>query len=57
MLSIKQGGMKYDFLNLRYDSTWDWTPVSQVIHEHSASKPIIELLDWCKQMSDVKLKC
>ena len=26
MLSIKQGGIKYHFLSLWYDSTWDWTP-------------------------------
>ena len=35
MLSVKQGGIKYHFLSLWYDSTWDWTPVSQVIGEHS----------------------
>ena len=28
MLSVKQGGIKYNFLSLWYDSTWDWTPVS-----------------------------
>ena len=27
MLSVKQGGIKYHFLSLWYDSTWDWTPV------------------------------
>ena len=32
MLSIKQGGIKYHFL--KYDSTWDWTPVSQTIGEY-----------------------
>ena len=25
MLSVKQGGIKYHFLSLWYDSTWDWT--------------------------------
>ena len=35
MLSVKQGGIKYHFLSLWYDSTWDWTPVSQTIGEHS----------------------
>ena len=35
MLSIKQGGTKYHFSSLWYDSTWDWTPVSQTIDEHS----------------------
>ena len=35
MVSVKQGGIKYHFLSLRYDSTWDWTLVSQTIGEHS----------------------
>ena len=35
LLSVKQGGIKYHFLSLWYDSTWDWTPVSQTIGEHS----------------------
>ena len=26
MLSDKQGGIKYYFFILWYDSTWDWTP-------------------------------
>ena len=34
MLSVKQGGIKYHFLSLWYDSTWDWTHVSQAIGEH-----------------------
>ena len=29
MLSVKQEGIKYYFLRLCYDSTWDWTPVSR----------------------------
>ena len=33
MLSTIQGGIKYHFLSLWYDSTWDWTPVS--IGEHT----------------------
>ena len=28
MLSVKQGGIKYHFLSVWYDSTCDWTPVS-----------------------------
>ena len=36
MLSVKQGGMKYHFLSLRYDLTWDWTPVSRTICEYSS---------------------
>ena len=35
MRSVKQGVIKYHFLNLLYDSTWDWTPVSRTIGEHS----------------------
>ena len=35
MLSVKQGGTKYHFLSLWYDSTWDWTQVSQGTDKHS----------------------
>ena len=35
MLSVKQGGIKYHFLSLWCDSTWDWTQVSRAIGEHS----------------------
>ena len=35
MLSVKQGGIKYHFLSLWYDSTWDWTQVSRAIGEHT----------------------
>ena len=35
MLSVKQGIIKYHFLSLWYDLTWDWTQVSQAIGEHS----------------------
>ena len=31
MLSIKQGNIKYHFLSLWYDSTWDWIQVSRAI--------------------------
>ena len=31
MLSVKQGGIKYQFLSLWYDSTHDWTPVYRTI--------------------------
>ena len=34
MLSVKQGGIKYHFLSLWYDSTWDWIQVSWAISEH-----------------------
>ena len=35
MLSVKQGRIKYHFLSVSYDSTWDWTQVSRAIDEHS----------------------
>ena len=35
MLSDKQGGIKYHFLSLWYDSIWDWTQFSRAIGEHS----------------------
>ena len=35
MLNVKQGGIKYHLLCLRQYSTWDWTPVSWTIDEHS----------------------
>ena len=35
MLSVKQGSIKYYYLSLWYDSTWDWTPASHTISEHS----------------------
>ena len=31
MLSVKLVFMKYHFLSLWYDMTWDWTQVSQAI--------------------------
>ena len=40
MQSVKQGGIKYHFFSLWYDSTWDWTPVSLAIGEHSTTKPM-----------------
>ena len=40
MLSNKQGGIKHHFLSLWYDLTWEWTPVSQAIGEHSTTKPM-----------------
>ena len=38
MLRVKQGGIKYHFLSLWYDSIWDWTQVSRAIGEHSNRK-------------------
>ena len=31
MLSVKQDSFKYHFFSLWYDSTWDWTQLSQAI--------------------------
>ena len=45
MLSVKQGGIKYHFLSLWYDSTWDWTQVSRAIGEHS------------NRLTNVQLEC
>ena len=42
MLSVKQGGIKYHFLSLWYDSTWDWTQVSRAIGEHSLSYLVVD---------------
>ena len=38
MLSVKQGGVKYHFLSIWYDSTWDWTLVPCTIGKHSTHK-------------------
>ena len=39
MLSVKLGGIKYHFLSVWYDSTWEWTQVSRAISkEYSLSK-------------------
>ena len=35
MLIVKQGSIKYHFLSLWYDLTWDWTKVSRAIGKHS----------------------
>ena len=45
MLSVKQGGIKYHFLSLWYDSTWDWTHVSRAIGEHSNRFPPLTGVD------------
>ena len=34
MLSVKQRGIKYLFLSLWYDSSWDWTLVSRAMGEY-----------------------
>ena len=45
MLSFKQGGIKYHILSLCYNSTWDWTPVSWAIDEHSNRSANVRLID------------
>ena len=35
MLSVKQSSIKYHFLSLWYDATWDRTQVSLAIGEHT----------------------
>ena len=48
MLSVKQSSIKYHFLSLWYDSTWDWTQLSRAIDEHSnhyANDRLIGLVD------------
>ena len=42
-LSVKQASIKYHFLSLWYDSTWDWTSVSQTIGEHSTQSANVNL--------------
>ena len=44
MLSIKQGSVKYHFLSLWYDSTWDWTLIFQAIGEHSSHLANVRLM-------------
>ena len=55
-LSVKQGGIKYQFLNLWYDSTWDWTPVSWSICEHSDHYSNVQL-DYKYQRIIYTFKC
>ena len=43
MLSAKQGGIKYHFLNLWYDLTRDWTPVK---HKELSKLLVLDKNDW-----------
>ena len=54
MLHVKQGGIKYHFLSLWYDSTCAWTLVSRTIGEHSTHKALT-LVDT-KQMEEKNSK-
>ena len=59
MLSVEQGGIKYHFLSLWYNSTWDWTPVSRVIGEHFTTKPMGWSRKWIneKRSPEKKNEC
>ena len=46
MLSVKQDGIKYYFLSLWYDSTWDRTPVSRAIGEHWSLLHYFVVIKW-----------
>ena len=50
MLSVKQGGIKYHFLSLWYDSTWDWSQVSRAICEHSNHHDNIQICTGGRHM-------
>ena len=53
MLSVKQGGIKYHFLSLWYDSTWNWTQVSRTIGEHSTTKPMGRILIYLHFLHEI----
>ena len=57
MLTVKQGGIKYHFLSLWYDSTWNWTQVSRTIGKHSTIFVCYLDEDWVagKQTSSLYL--
>ena len=46
MLSVKQGSIKYHFLSLSYDSTWDWTQVPRLLANTLLIKPMAQLLPY-----------
>ena len=45
LLSVKQGGIRYHFLNLWYDSTWDWSKISWTIGEYHHHHHVV-LVAW-----------
>ena len=49
-----QGGVKYHFLSLWYDSTWDWTQVSQAISKHSKHHANVW---YCQGITSPKMGC
>ena len=60
MLSVKQGDIKNLFMNCLYDLTWNWTPVSPTISQHSDHYALIYTyikytylyiyICWCHQL-------
>ena len=46
MLSVKQGGMKYHFWSFWYDSTWDWTQVSQAIKQKKQKNTTLFVVEF-----------
>ena len=58
MLSVNQGGIKYYFFSIWYDSTWDWTTVSRNIREHSTDEANNSVLHkyavWMPKQFDFK---
>ena len=54
MLSVKQGSIKYHFLRLGYDSTWDWTLVSRAIGEHSNHLANVRFWFDCKKQNPTR---
>ena len=48
---VKQRGIKYHFLSLWYDSTWDWTLVPRAIGENSNHYAIVHPLITITSMS------
>ena len=53
-LSVKQGGIKYQFVSLWYDSTWNWTPVFRSIGNHSTPKERVGLPVRIHRFSEVE---
>ena len=57
VLSAKQGGIKYHFLSLWYDSTWYCTQVSRAIGEHSNPRPCTKIYKGHSCNLNLSYKC
>ena len=44
MIGVKQGGIKYHFLSLWYDSTWNGNLVSRIIGKYSTYLTISQFI-------------